>query len=158
MAHDDRYRLQCHPRFASDVTPRYTRRLSTSSRGHRHHSAGHRDGFFLPPRVPYSASSSRQPSRDTRTPRGRPYDRGRYDDLKTAQENIDLQTTILSRFDLIFIVRDERLYERDMQIAEHVLGIHAGGGDDLSLVKGEASYVSDSRFPACVTWSYATLG
>ena len=33
--------------------------------------------------------------------------------MKSAQENIDLQTTILSRFDLIFIVRDERLYERD---------------------------------------------
>ena len=55
---------------------------------------------------------------------------GRYDDLKTAQENIDLQTTILSRFDLIFIVRDERLYERDLQIADHVLSIHAGGGED----------------------------
>ena len=56
---------------------------------------------------------------------------GRYDDLKSAQENIDLQTTILSRFDMIFIVRDERLYERDMQIADHVLNIHAGGGDEL---------------------------
>jgi len=55
---------------------------------------------------------------------------GRYDDLKTAQENIDLQTTILSRFDLIFIVRDERLYERDVAIADHVLAIHAGGGDE----------------------------
>ena len=50
--------------------------------------------------------------------------------MKTAQENIDLQTTILSRFDLIFIVRDERLYERDLQIADHVLSIHAGGGED----------------------------
>ncbi|PWA58828.1 minichromosome maintenance 5 protein [Artemisia annua] len=28
---------------------------------------------------------------------------GCYDDLKTAEDNIDLQTTILSRFDLIFI-------------------------------------------------------
>ena len=55
---------------------------------------------------------------------------GRYDDLKSAQENIDLQTTILSRFDLIFIVRDERLYERDLRIADHVLAIHAGAGDD----------------------------
>jgi DNA replication licensing factor MCM5 len=52
--------------------------------------------------------------------------------LKTAQENIDLQTTILSRFDLIFIVRDERLYERDLQIADHVLSIHAGGGEDAA--------------------------
>ena len=37
---------------------------------------------------------------------------GKYDDLKTAQENIDLQTTILSRFDLIFIVKDERSVRR----------------------------------------------
>ena len=38
---------------------------------------------------------------------------GKYDDLKTAQENIDLQTTILSRFDLIFIVKDERSVSPD---------------------------------------------
>lgn len=38
---------------------------------------------------------------------------GKYDDLKTAQENIDLQTTILSRFDLIFIVKDERSVRSD---------------------------------------------
>jgi len=33
--------------------------------------------------------------------------------LQTAQDNIDLQTTILSRFDLIFIVKDIRMYEQD---------------------------------------------
>ena len=43
---------------------------------------------------------------------------GRYDDLKSADENIDLQSTILSRFDLIFIVKDERNAARDMQIAQ----------------------------------------
>lgn len=32
------------------------------------------------------------------------------------QENIDLQSTILSRFDLIFIVKDERSVERDMMV------------------------------------------
>lgn len=31
---------------------------------------------------------------------------GRYDDMRSPTENIDFQTTILSRFDLIFIVRD----------------------------------------------------
>merc|ERR1711981_1280025 len=31
---------------------------------------------------------------------------GRYDDLRSAAENIDFQTSILSRFDAIFIVRD----------------------------------------------------
>lgn len=49
---------------------------------------------------------------------------GRYDELKSTAENIDLQTTILSRFDLIFIVRDERNFERDMSIARHVVDVH----------------------------------
>lgn len=31
---------------------------------------------------------------------------GRYDNFKDAQEQIELQSTILSRFDCIFIVRD----------------------------------------------------
>jgi DNA replication licensing factor MCM5 len=53
---------------------------------------------------------------------------GRYDDLKSAQENIDLQSTILSRFDLIFIVKDERSVERDMMIARHVLDVHRLAG------------------------------
>ncbi|GAB7360755.1 hypothetical protein MBLNU230_g0629t1 [Neophaeotheca triangularis] len=51
---------------------------------------------------------------------------GRYDDLKSAGENIDFQTTILSRFDLIFIVRDEHDRNRDETIAKHVMGIHMG--------------------------------
>lgn len=33
--------------------------------------------------------------------------------MQTAQDNIDLQTTILSRFDLIFIVKDIRKYSQD---------------------------------------------
>ena len=39
-------------------------------------------------------------------------------------DNIDLMTTILSRFDCIFIVRDVRDIERDKNIARHVLGVH----------------------------------
>jgi DNA replication licensing factor MCM5 len=53
---------------------------------------------------------------------------GRYDDLKTAQDNIDLQTTILSRFDLIFIVKDVRLYDQDKLIASHIIKVHANAG------------------------------
>eukprot|EP01018_Ginkgo_biloba_P039628 Gb_09107 [translate_table: standard] len=53
---------------------------------------------------------------------------GRYDDLKTAQDNIDLQTTILSRFDLIFIVKDVRLYDQDKRIASHIIKVHANAG------------------------------
>ena len=54
--------------------------------------------------------------------------RYRYDDLKTAQENIDLQSTILSRFDLIFIVKDERSIEKDQRIARWIMSpSHASG-------------------------------
>jgi len=61
----------------------------------------------------------------------------RYDDMKTAQENIDLQTTILSRFDLIFIVKDERSMDRDKQIARHVLNVHKNAGAALEVDEEE---------------------
>ncbi|KAL3784813.1 hypothetical protein HJC23_013853 [Cyclotella cryptica] len=51
---------------------------------------------------------------------------GRYDDLKSASENIDLMSTILSRFDLIFLVRDVRDEDRDRMICRHVMGVHIG--------------------------------
>lgn len=49
---------------------------------------------------------------------------GRYDDMKSPGENIDFQTTILSRFDMIFIVKDEHDEARDRTIARHVMNIH----------------------------------
>jgi DNA replication licensing factor MCM5 len=49
---------------------------------------------------------------------------GRYDDFKSASEQIDLMTTILSRFDLIFLVRDIREEARDLMICRHVMGVH----------------------------------
>ncbi|MCJ1324389.1 minichromosome maintenance protein 5 [Thelotrema lepadinum] len=53
---------------------------------------------------------------------------GRYDDMKSPGENIDFQTTILSRFDMIFIVKDEHDRAKDERIARHVMGIHMGRG------------------------------
>lgn len=49
---------------------------------------------------------------------------GRYDDLKHASEQIDFQSSILSRFDAIFIVRDQRLADLDKRIASHVVNLH----------------------------------
>ena len=49
---------------------------------------------------------------------------GRYDDLKHASEQIDFQSSILSRFDAIFIVRDQRLESLDKKIATHVVNLH----------------------------------
>jgi len=50
---------------------------------------------------------------------------GRYDDFKKISDQIDLQTTILSRFDCIFIVRDVKDKEHDKKIAAHIINLHA---------------------------------
>jgi DNA replicative helicase MCM subunit Mcm2 (Cdc46/Mcm family) len=68
---------------------------------------------------------------------------GRYDDLKSASENIDLMTTILSRFDLIFLVRDVRDEDRDRMICRHVMGVHignSGGEGDGGAVSGLGAF------------------
>jgi DNA replication licensing factor MCM5 len=49
---------------------------------------------------------------------------GRYDELLSPEENIDLQNTILSRFDLIFLIRDERIEHQDMKMAQHICSVH----------------------------------
>ncbi|WP_069807595.1 minichromosome maintenance protein MCM [Vulcanisaeta thermophila] len=51
---------------------------------------------------------------------------GRYLPNRTVAENVDLPVTLLSRFDLIFIIRDEPSMERDRAIAEHIVTLHAG--------------------------------
>lgn len=48
---------------------------------------------------------------------------GRWDDLK-GDDNLDFMPTILSRFDMIFIVKDEHDEKRDTILAKHVLKIH----------------------------------
>ena len=53
---------------------------------------------------------------------------GHYDEMADAQDNIEMQSTILSRFDLIFLVKDERLRDRDLAIAAHVVGVHSAAG------------------------------
>ena len=51
---------------------------------------------------------------------------GKFDDLKNIEEQIELKTTILSRFDCIFIVRDINNPETNERIASHILDIHQG--------------------------------
>ena len=48
---------------------------------------------------------------------------GRWDDTK-GEENIDFMPTILSRFDMIFIVKDTHNEARDMTLAKHVMNVH----------------------------------
>lgn len=65
---------------------------------------------------------------------------GRYDDSRSSAENIEFQSTILSRFDLIFIVRDVRDDKRDRTIAEHVLGLHQRGSAAIQSKQRSSNY------------------
>lgn len=49
---------------------------------------------------------------------------GRYDEYKNPMDNIGMQDSLLSRFDLLFIVLDVMDPEHDARIAEHVLRMH----------------------------------
>merc|ERR1712085_172671 len=51
---------------------------------------------------------------------------GTYDDLASTSEQMDFETTILSRFDMMFLVRDVRDPERDFNLARHLCGLHKG--------------------------------
>ncbi|CAK5279944.1 unnamed protein product [Mycena citricolor] len=50
--------------------------------------------------------------------------------LAAANPNIDFQTTILSRFDMIFIVKDEHNEQRDKMIAKYVMNTQMGRSED----------------------------
>lgn len=53
---------------------------------------------------------------------------GRYNPYQTIGQNISLPVTILSRFDLIFVLKDIPEVERDIRMAEHILGLHRAAG------------------------------
>jgi replicative DNA helicase Mcm len=52
---------------------------------------------------------------------------GRYEPNRTVAENISLPVTILSRFDLIFVLRDVPNKESDGKMSRHILEIHRRG-------------------------------
>lgn len=50
---------------------------------------------------------------------------GSYDVTKDTTEQHDFETTILSRFDLIWIVKDDKDPNRDATISQHIFNLHA---------------------------------
>ena len=55
---------------------------------------------------------------------------GKYDPFKNITENVNLPIPLLTRFDLIFVVRDITSKERDRKIAEHIINLHSPTGMD----------------------------
>ncbi len=56
---------------------------------------------------------------------------GRYNPYQTIAQNMNLPVTILSRFDLIFILRDLPESEKDSRMAEHILRLHMATGTSV---------------------------
>ena len=71
---------------------------------------------------------------------------GRYEPNRTVAENISLPVTILSRFDLIFVLRDIPNKESDSKMTDHILEIHRRGASpveaqiDAELLRKYVSY------------------
>jgi len=60
---------------------------------------------------------------------------GKYDPFRNITENVNLPIPLLTRFDLIFVVRDIPSKERDKKIAEHIINLHTSVGiDNRSLI------------------------
>ncbi len=52
---------------------------------------------------------------------------GKYDPYRNITENVNLPIPLLTRFDLIFAMRDEPNKEQDTNIAKHILGLYRQG-------------------------------
>jgi replicative DNA helicase Mcm len=71
---------------------------------------------------------------------------GRYEPNRTVAENVPLPVTILSRFDLIFVLRDVPNKEADGKMSRHILEIHRRGQSpveaqvDAELLRKYVSY------------------
>ena len=51
---------------------------------------------------------------------------GRYDRTKSLKFNIDISAPIMSRFDLFYVVLDDKDDMKDQQIATHIVNLHSG--------------------------------
>ena len=57
---------------------------------------------------------------------------GKYDPFKNIHENVNLPIPLLTRFDLIFVVRDIPTPQQDREIAQHILSQHGTYGTDTT--------------------------
>ena len=87
---------------------------------------------------------------------------GRYESHRTVAENISLPVTILSRFDLIFVLRDVPDKEADRKLSKHILELHRRGSHpitaeiDTDLLRKYVSYAKTIK-PELSTGSLKAL-
>ncbi|EIE22418.1 MCM-domain-containing protein [Coccomyxa subellipsoidea C-169] len=60
---------------------------------------------------------------------------GSWNRAKTVQQNVGLSAAMLSRFDLVFVMRDSPDAALDQRLSEHVLALHSGEVDRAQAAK-----------------------
>ncbi len=84
---------------------------------------------------------------------------GQYDRKRRIQENIGLPDSLLSRFDLLFVVLDQPDPENDRRIAAHVIrghryqNPHGGVGHDSDYDEDDSSEDEDDSGKAHLVWA-----
>ena len=66
---------------------------------------------------------------------------GRYNRRKSLSENVNLPNSLLSRFDLMFLILDVADVDRDMALARHVTFVHQNEGTDNKKTDGGADTI-----------------
>ncbi|XP_068237217.1 DNA helicase MCM8-like [Palaemon carinicauda] len=56
---------------------------------------------------------------------------GHYNKAKTVSENLKMNSALLSRFDLVFILLDKPNEELDCLLSEHVMALHSRSGEKM---------------------------
>ncbi|XP_064079560.1 DNA helicase MCM8-like [Macrobrachium nipponense] len=56
---------------------------------------------------------------------------GHYNKAKTVSENLKMNSALLSRFDLVFILLDKPNEELDCLLSEHVMALHSSTGEKI---------------------------
>lgn len=75
---------------------------------------------------------------------------GKYDEFRNIAENVNLPIPLLTRFDLIFVIRDKPDRSQDEELAKHVLALHRRGEYvkvppiDFELLRKYLSYAKKS--------------
>ena len=68
---------------------------------------------------------------------------GHYNKAKTVSENLKMDTALLSRFDLIFILLDKPNEDMDRYLSEHVMRLHSNAAS--SRVSGNSAAIPSSN-------------
>jgi replicative DNA helicase Mcm len=77
---------------------------------------------------------------------------GRFDPYELLFKQIELPSTLINRFDLIFPVRDLPSQEKDDRLASFILQLHKGDGDVIpplttDMIKKYVGYAKQTVFP-----------